>query len=105
MTPSFWTALDGKSDSDDELMPDPEIIPPFSTAEWTLIVRVFKELQSLYQSAVKHFFQNVHGKYFVEQFIKICSMLDNNMYVLIRTSDMVLLLLVTTSLVAADGLR
>lgn len=54
------------SDSDNEQMPDPVITPPFTTTEWTVIVRKFKELQRLYNSAKKHSFENAHGKYFVE---------------------------------------
>jgi hypothetical protein len=78
------TALDEQSDSDDELMPDPEITPPFTEAEWKVIVKEFRELHVLYGLAVEHSFQNAHGKYFVEKFIKICSILDDNMYLYIR---------------------
>ena len=65
-------------------MPDPEITPPFTEAEWE--VKEFRELHMLYQLAVEHIFQNAHGKYFVEKFIKVCSILDNNMYLYIRHS-------------------
>jgi hypothetical protein len=78
------TALEEQSDSDDELIANPDITPPFSTAEWARITTAFKELHCLYQAAVKYSFHNAHGKYFMEQFMRVCSMLDDNTYLYIR---------------------
>lgn len=65
---------------------DPQIKPPFTATEWARIIEMFKELQNLYQSAVKHNFQNAHGKFFLEQFMRVCSLLNDSMYLYVRHS-------------------
>ena len=68
--------LDSGGDSDEEIIPDSEIEAAFTDVEWDLIVTTFKSLREMYISAKRNNFENAYGKYFMEDFVKFCCLLD-----------------------------
>ena len=52
------------SDSDDEQMANPEIVPAFSVVELAVVQHMFNDLYTKYSCAVTHGFFNALGKFF-----------------------------------------